>query len=165
MKRAWLVLAPIVALAACDWELHRMNDQPRCEPMEVNPAVPGDHCDRPPPPRLSGRALIARGGDRFARFCATCHGELGTGQSQVAENMTLRPPPSLHEPRIVALPDERIERTIREGYGLMPGYRYELPAEDRRAVVEFLRVLQLSQDVQLDRLPPHLQQEARRWLP
>ena len=41
-------------------------------------------------------ALLARGKSRFEVNCAVCHGVLGDGQSQVALNMSLRPPPSLH---------------------------------------------------------------------
>jgi mono/diheme cytochrome c family protein len=109
-------------------------------------------------------ALLGRGQNRFRIFCGACHGALGDGASQVAENMKLRRPPSLHEPRIVGYPAGRLYRVITEGYGLMPAYAEDLAVRDRWAVVAFVQALQLSQNVALADLPPRLQQEAQPWL-
>ena len=109
-------------------------------------------------------ALLARGEDRFRIFCGVCHGPLGDGVSPVSENMTLRRPPSLHEPRIRELPPGKLFRVIAEGYGLMPAYADQLPIRDRWAVVAFVRALWLSQDVALVELPPDLRAEAQPWL-
>jgi mono/diheme cytochrome c family protein len=102
--------------------------------------------------------LLARGRSRFDITCATCHGVLGDGESQVSLNMALRRPPSLHAYRDV--PDGHIFRVISEGFGLMPSYAAELPVEDRWAVVAYVRALQLSQYATLDQVPP----DARRKL-
>lgn len=110
------------------------------------------------------RALLARGRDRFERFCGACHGPLGTGNPAVVENARLRPPPSLHLPHIVAQPPGRIFLTITWGYGLMPSYRSELPPRDRWAVIAYLQVLQQSQSVEMAILAPELQAEAREAL-
>ena len=48
------------------------------------------------------RAARATGRERFDVNCAVCHGVLGDGESQVALNMSLRRPPSLHDFRDVA---------------------------------------------------------------
>jgi mono/diheme cytochrome c family protein len=109
-------------------------------------------------------ALLARGEDRFRIFCRTCHGPVGDGESQVAENMKLRKPPSLHEPRLRQLAPGHLFRIISEGYGLMPAYADELPYRDRWAVVAFVRALQLSQNVTLVELPQNLREEAAPWL-
>jgi mono/diheme cytochrome c family protein len=177
-----LIAAVLALVGACDWQLHRMNDTPRCEPNEATALFADGNCNQAPPagtvpwraprPEVAEllaipptRAMIDRGHARFDRICATCHGALGDGRSQVAEDMTLRPPPSLHSAMIVAYPDQRIYEIISAGYGLMPGYAHELAPSDRRAVVAYLRVLQHSQDVRLDQLPPALREEAHRWLP
>lgn len=97
----------------------------------------------PPPVDV---ALLARGRQRFDIVCAACHGVLGDGDTEVARHMALRPPPSLHEPRIRALPPERVVEVIRLGFGLMPSYATVLPPRDRWAVVAYLRALQLSQE-------------------
>jgi mono/diheme cytochrome c family protein len=107
--------------------------------------------------------LLARGRARFDVFCAACHGVLGDGESQVALNMSLRKPPSLHQFRDV--PDGHFFRVMTSGFGLMPSYAAELSVEDRWAVVAYVRALQLSQHATLDRLPPdareRLQKEGR----
>lgn len=102
--------------------------------------------------------LLARGRARFDVTCAVCHGVLGDGESQVAINMSLRRPPSLHAYRDV--PDGHFYRVISEGFGLMPSYAAELPVEDRWAIVAYVRALQLSQYATLDQVPP----DARRKL-
>lgn len=96
--------------------------------------------------------VLARGRTRFEILCAACHGVLGDGESQVALNMSLRRPPSLHAYRDV--PDGHVFRVITHGFGLMPSYAPELSVEDRWAVVAYVRALQLSQHARLDQLPP-----------
>jgi mono/diheme cytochrome c family protein len=110
------------------------------------------------------RAMLERGRDRFRIFCAACHGARGDGVSQVAENMTLRKPRSLHDPAVVAYPPGRIYGVIVRGYGLMPAYQDKLAVEDRWAVVAYVQALQLSQSAKLSELPGPLREEAEQWL-
>lgn len=174
MTRLGAVLA---LLAGCDWGLSRMNDQPRCEPGDATRWLPDRRCDQLPPsgtvpwrtPKDSGppaitRASIERGADRFMRFCAPCHGTLGDGRSAIARDMTLRPPRSLHDRQIVAYDDEQIVDVISRGYGMMPAYAELLEPADRWAVVAFVRVLQIGQNVAVDELPVRYREEAARWL-
>lgn len=102
--------------------------------------------------------LLSRGRARFDVHCAVCHGLLGDGESQVALNMSLRRPPSLHAYRDV--PDGHLYRVVSEGFGLMPSYAAELSIEDRWAIVAYVRALQLSQYATLEQVPP----ESRRKL-
>jgi mono/diheme cytochrome c family protein len=99
-------------------------------------------------------ALLARGKSRFEVYCAACHGVLGDGQSQVAINMSLRSPPSLHLYR--DRPDGFFYQVITNGFGLMPSYAHSLSVHDRWAVVGYVRALQLSQHAPVDQLPPAL---------
>jgi mono/diheme cytochrome c family protein len=97
------------------------------------------------------RQLVQLGRKRFDITCGTCHGPLGDGDSIVARQMALRPPPSLH------LYADRapgyIYEVITKGFGLMASYAAELSVEERWAVVAYVRALQLSQNVPLDRAP------------
>lgn len=191
---AGLLLAALFpATTGCDVDFERMLDQPKAEPYEASPFFDDGQSMRQPPrgtvpvtrvtgPRelVTGRnaagdyvdtlpvtldaALLDRGEDRFRIFCRTCHGPLGDGRSAVAENMKLRKPPSLHEPRLRSFPAGRMFRVVSEGYGLMPSYAESLSLEDRWAVVAFVRALQLSQDVPLAELPAPLREEAQPWL-
>jgi hypothetical protein len=106
------------------------------------------------------RELLERGRDRFAIFCAPCHGVTGDGDSDVAENMTLRKPPSIHDPSTRAFPPGRIFAAVTRGYGLMPSYAALLSIGDRWAVVAFIGALQLSQEIGRAELPDGLRREA-----
>jgi len=173
--KAWILLG----LAACGWDLERMNNQPRCEPGDRTPHLPDQRCDQAPPegtvpwraplpavgpPPPPTRELVLRGADRFARMCASCHGALGDGESAIARDMSLRKPPSLHTSLVVRYTDQRLYEVITDGYGLMPSYSWQMPAEDRWAVVYFLRVLQRSQSTGVAQLSPQRRQEAASWL-
>ncbi|HYQ81273.1 MAG TPA: cytochrome c [Anaeromyxobacteraceae bacterium] len=107
--------------------------------------------------------LLQTGRKRFDIICATCHGLVGDGKSLVARNMSLRPPPSLHD--YAARPDGYLYQVVSQGFGLMPAYSAELTVEERWAVVAYLRALQLSQRSRLEEAPPEvrarLEREAR----
>lgn len=126
---------------------------------ERNPEADAGHATR-----ANTRAQLERGQAHFEVMCGACHGILGDGKSQVAENMLFRPPPSLHEPSIVEKSDEHLLQVISDGFGLMPSYAHALTESDRWAVVAYLRVLQHSQDAELDALPAHIRKEAAPWL-
>jgi hypothetical protein len=100
------------------------------------------------------RGFVERGQHAFQIYCATCHGLLGDGESQVARNMALRPPPSLHT--LPEYPDGYSYFVISEGFGLMPGYKDKLAAEERWAVVAYVRALRRSQRARLEDVPPEL---------
>jgi mono/diheme cytochrome c family protein len=104
------------------------------------------------------RELVERGQESFDIYCATCHGVLGDGVSQVARNMGLREPPSLVD--LPAYPDGYYFDVISQGYGLMPPYAEKLTPEQRWAVVAYVRALQESQRAGLEDVPP----EARSQL-
>jgi len=112
---------------------------PDGRPLAVSPVAPT--------PRL-----LALGRKRFDIHCAVCHGLLGDGESQVALNMSLRKPPSLHLYRDA--PDGYLFQVVSRGFGLMPSYAAELGVEERWAVVAYLRALQLSQQAPVAALPP-----------
>jgi len=108
--------------------------------------------------------LLEEGRERFDIFCAACHGVDGRASTPVADSMTLRPPPSLHEPRLRALPVDRIRTIAEQGYGLMPAYGGMLDPHQARAVAEYVKVLQSSQQMKLSDLPPSVRLEAREAL-
>jgi mono/diheme cytochrome c family protein len=101
------------------------------------------------------RPLVALGKKRFDITCATCHGPVGDGDSIVAHQMSLRPPPSLHN--YIDRPPGYIYEVITHGFGLMASYAGELPVRERWAVVAYIRALQLSQATPLAKAPPEAQ--------
>jgi hypothetical protein len=73
------------------------------------------------------------------------------GDSIVARNMALRPPPSLH--RYNERPAGYIFEVATKGFGMMASYAAELTVEERWAVVAYIRALQLSQSTPAGALP------------
>jgi mono/diheme cytochrome c family protein len=98
------------------------------------------------------RALMQLGRKRFDITCATCHGPVGDGDSIVARQMALRPPPSLH--LYANKPAGYLFEVITKGFGMMASYAAELPVRERWAVVAYVRALQISQASSLDMAPP-----------
>lgn len=103
------------------------------------------------------RKLLDLGRRRYDITCGTCHGPLGDGDSIVATQMSLRPPPSLH--RYIDKPAGYIFEVATKGFGMMASYAAELPVEERWAVVAYIRALQLSQSVPVSDLPPAVRQQ------
>lgn len=122
----------------------------------------GQYVSRVPLPVT--RAFVTRGGARFQVFCAPCHGGLGNGQSQVAENMPLRRPPSFHVEPYASYPPGRYFAVITHGFGFMRSYAGELSVEERWSVVAYVQALRRSQAQPLASLPAQLAEEARPWL-
>ena len=95
--------------------------------------------------------LMRLGQKRYNVICATCHGPLGDGDSIVARQMSLRPPPSLMD--YTNRPTGYLFEVISKGHGLMASYAAELPLPERWAVVAYVRALQVSRTATLDKAP------------
>ena len=97
------------------------------------------------------RKLLDIGRKRYDITCGTCHGMLGDGDSIVARQMALRPPPSLH--RYTDRPAGYLYEVITKGLGVMPSYAAQVPVRDRWAIVAYVRALQLSQTARIEDVP------------
>jgi mono/diheme cytochrome c family protein len=99
--------------------------------------------------------LVARGQERFAIYCAPCHGLTGDGKgivvckrdkaSDPCESRGFPPLPSYEDPRIRQMPDGQLFATISHGVRSMPSYAAQIPTTDRWAIVSYVRALELSQ--------------------
>jgi mono/diheme cytochrome c family protein len=89
-------------------------------------------------------ALLARGRQRFDIYCAPCHGRLGDGNGITKAIGDMPAVANLHDQRIIEMTDGEIFHTVTMGKGLMGAYGPIVPAEDRWAIIAYLRVLQLS---------------------
>ena len=89
--------------------------------------------------------LLERGQQRYNIYCAPCHSRTGLGNGMVVQRGFL-PPPSLHDTRIVQLPDGQIFQVISKGLRNMPSYAKQIPEADRWAIVAYVRALQYSQN-------------------
>jgi len=101
--------------------------------------------------------LLQRGRERFDIYCAPCHGRLGDGNGITKRLGVMPAVANLHDQRIIAMPDGEIFNTVTHGKGLMGAYGPLMPAEDRWAVIAYVRALQLSGLGSVDDLPPDQQ--------
>lgn len=161
-----LLVVMFATVAACS-DRDNMRQGARLKPFEGDPKRPRLLAtDMPPsgtipvdaagesvaaPPRTL--ALLQRGRQRFDVYCAPCHARDGYGDGIIARH-GFPPPPSLHAPDIVQLPDDHYARVIDLGLGKMPPYGQMVSAHDRDAIVAYIRALQLSQHAPPDAVPP-----------
>ena len=97
------------------------------------------------------RSLLERGRSRYDIYCAPCHSEAGDGDGMIVRRGFPRPP-SFHSERLRSASDEHLYAVITHGYGVMYSYAGRVPPDDRRAIVAYIRALQLSQNATLDEL-------------
>lgn len=164
-----LVLAGAVFLTtACHLEMYQ---QPKNKPLSASDFFPNGSSARPllantvarsqaaPDALTTGKAdgtgdyvtdspvpvtpdVIARGQQRFAIYCSTCHGANGNGKGTVSG--LLKPaPPSFYDQRIVDMPNGYYFDVITHGKGAMYQYASRIQdPNDRWAIVAYIRELQ-----------------------
>lgn len=90
--------------------------------------------------------FLRRGEDRYAIFCAICHGETGDGQG-VAAKYGVPNVANFHQPMFQpgTYPEGQIYHVIAQGKGNMGAYGSVIPVRDRWAIVAYVRALQASQ--------------------
>ena len=91
--------------------------------------------------------LAARGDAResdavalYAKNCSSCHGESGRGDGPSGLFLK-RKPADLRSDGVRKMSDDEIFDRITEGKPPMPGFGRRLSAEDRRALVRYVREL------------------------
>ena len=120
------------------------------------------------------KAMMLRGQERFNIYCAACHGLQGEGGNT---SMTSRramerlaagtDPPgwvmplSLHKAEVRKQAVGQYFSTITNGIRTMPSYGAQIPAEDRWAIILYIRALQKSQNATLDDVPEDLRGQLR----
>jgi mono/diheme cytochrome c family protein len=170
-KRALAALAvlPVLLVAGCRQDMH---DNPRYEPLEASRTAAGQSSSRmliegtvarghlndddllytgmadgtPSAefPFAITRTELDRGENRYNVYCAPCHSQTGDGRGMVVQR-GYRQPPSFHIDRLRDVPPGYMFDVITNGFGVMPDYRAQITAEDRWAIVAYVKALQLSQ--------------------
>lgn len=158
MRGIFIVAAIAVTLQACT-DRDDMNQGARLRPLEpVAPEGPGAPVPDLPEgvvPRTRGPFeagerpaltldLLQRGRERFDTYCAPCHARDGYGDGLVVRH-GFPQPPSLHDSTIRDLSDRHYFDVISEGLGKMPPYGPLVRPDDRWAIVDYVRALQLQQ--------------------
>lgn len=97
--------------------------------------------------------LLERGQDRFTVYCAPCHGALGDGNG-ITKQYGMGATPTFHDDTKRALAVGEIFNTITHGKGNMLSYADKLPADDRWAVIAYVRALQRAAHATVADVPP-----------
>ncbi|HEX8187849.1 MAG TPA: cytochrome c [Pyrinomonadaceae bacterium] len=108
------------------------------------------------------KAALERGRERFQIFCTACHGATGEGDGMIVRRGFQRPP-SFYDDRLQEnqTPASHFFDVITNGWGAMPDYSAQIPAEDRWKIIAYLRALQLSRRLKLEELSPEEQSRVR----
>jgi len=102
--------------------------------------------------------VMARGRERYDIYCAPCHGRTGAGDGMIVRR-GFRVPPTLHQDRLRDSPVGHFFDVITNGFGAMPDYATQIKAEDRWAIIAYVRALQLAQHAPLSAVPPDRRSE------
>jgi mono/diheme cytochrome c family protein len=97
-----------------------------------------------PPTLTVDMKLLERGRDRFAIYCLPCHGAVGDGNG-ITKKYGMGAVPTYHDDRLRQLAEGEIFNTITNGKGQMNPYADKLLAQDRWAVIAYVRALQRAQ--------------------
>jgi mono/diheme cytochrome c family protein len=95
--------------------------------------------------------LLARGKERYGIYCAICHGDSGNGKGVVANFGLMNPVANLHDPQFSDpthpqyRPDGEFFEVITNGRARMGAYGGAVPADDRWAIIAYVRALQAAQ--------------------
>lgn len=96
--------------------------------------------------------LLQRGQEKYNVFCTPCHSRVGNGAGMIVQR-GYRPAGNFHTDRLRNAPLGHFYSVIANGYGAMPEYGSQISAEDRWAIVSYIRALQLSQNAKASDIP------------
>jgi len=107
--------------------------------------------------------LMRRGQERYAIFCAPCHGWSGRGNGPVAEKAgkAALNVSDLHSELVRGREAGHLFNTITNGLGNMASYGAQIPVADRWAIVAYIRALQRSQSARIEDVPVDLRDKLR----
>lgn len=86
-------------------------------------------------------SVVERGRDRYRIYCQPCHDARGDGRGILFQRGNV-PTATFHQEKVQKYTDGQIFDVITNGFGLMAGYRWPIPPEDRWAIVAHVRALQ-----------------------
>ncbi len=90
-------------------------------------------------------SFIQRGRDRYTVYCLPCHGAVGDGNG-ITKFYGMGATPSYHIDRLRQMPEGEIFNTITLGKATMQSYADKVDAQDRWAIIAYVRALQRAQN-------------------
>ncbi|WP_216839084.1 cytochrome c [Caulobacter sp. S45] len=113
-------------------------------------ALAEEQAAQTPPPATP--ALLARGRERHDIFCKPCHGVSGEGDGMIVSRGFPRPP-SYQDPHVRQATAAHLFDVITHGSGVMFPYAERIPAQDRWAIVAYIRALETTHDLDISGRP------------
>jgi hypothetical protein len=95
-------------------------------------------------PFLPTKENLALGKAKFNIYCSPCHGYFADGDSRLRGQFPN--PPTLHSQRALDFSDGMIYHIITNGQNVMPSYASQITRDERWAIVNYVRVLQLAKN-------------------
>lgn len=160
-----------------------MDRQAKYKPQAASPFFADGRADRPLPPGVVSRGdlredahlytgksadgsfargfpasitldarLMERGRDRYSVYCLPCHGATGDGNG-ITKSYGMGATPTYHGDNFRNMPEGEIFNTITHGKGNMLSYADKLNAEERWAVIAYVRALQRAQTGTVNDVP------------
>lgn len=167
-----------MAATGCRQDMH---DQPKYIPLRESTFFADHRSARPPVPGTVARGhldddellytgkvngadatvfpfpvderVMRRGQERFNIYCSPCHGLTGLGDGMIVQRGYRRPPPYDID-RLRTAPVGHFFDVITNGFGAMLDYAAQIRAEDRWAIVAYVRALQLAEHATVADVPP-----------
>ena len=96
--------------------------------------------------------VLERGQERFNVYCTPCHSRVGNGAGMIVQR-GYKPAGNFHDARRLAEPLSHYFYVMTNGYGAMWKYSAQVEPRDRWAIAAYIRVLQASQDTNVNALP------------
>jgi mono/diheme cytochrome c family protein len=159
-------LAALSLLTACDLSMTQQRklttyapsslwpDGSSARPLPAHVIAQGDveRAEEAKTPAPVTAELLERGQERFAIFCAPCHGSAGDGDGIIVAH-GFPAPPSYHIDRLLAAPAKHFYDVMTDGYGVMFSYADRVDPHDRWAIAAYIRALQLSRRAKVADVP------------
>jgi mono/diheme cytochrome c family protein len=92
-------------------------------------------------PRPAAHQIARSGAVVYQIYCQPCHGGAGKGDGPVAMR-GFPPPPSFLAEHALHLTDDQMFDIVTHGQKNMPSYAVQVPPQDRRAAITYVRSLQ-----------------------
>jgi mono/diheme cytochrome c family protein len=167
-----------LALSACG---RNMYDQPKAKAFQASPFFADGSAMRPLPAGTVSRErggldpafvtgqdanglltdspipvtldTLKRGQQRFDIYCAPCHNYNGDGAGEIVQRGFPQPPSFTSTQRLLDQPVGYYFTVMTNGFGRMYSYASRIPPEDRWAIADYVKALQLSQNASEDDVP------------
>jgi mono/diheme cytochrome c family protein len=97
---------------------------------------------------------------RFNTYCQPCHGRLADGKGIVGARTPTWIASSLIDDRVTEFVDGDLFDVISHGRRSMPAYRYQITAQDRWAIIAYVRALQRASHGTIEDVPQELRSEV-----